>query len=265
MEEKKLSSGRGWNMNSPASSSGASTSTSGTTTRGKKRVVDLVPLVLDSSNKRKSSNSGDGAGGEEDDLTLPTALTDPFITSTTRSTTGVVSSSKPCAARVLLEAGMMQDLMEEHIKCPMCQARVVVCFPTVCIASGCRIDCSDRMCAFVRMARPQASILPFIGNNVGSPFIVRNTDYAANIAFVLAFIASGDGGKEAERLLGLLGMPNSTTMEKRSFTTIEEKISPFIMELSEEILMSNLTDAVKLYYGDDRLEKFELWLLESNT
>jgi hypothetical protein len=52
------------------------------------------------------------------------------------------------------------------------------------------------------------------------------SDYSLNVLYVLAFITCGDGGAEAAKLLGLLGLANDTTMETRSFQIIEERIGP---------------------------------------
>jgi len=80
---------------------------------------------------------------------------------------------------------------------------------------------------------------------------------------VLGFLASGDGGVEAGRILGLLGLPNSTTMEKRSFTIIEQRIGPILQGLCQEILQENLDEEVAIYYGDAEDENgnqlFDLW------
>jgi len=83
----------------------------------------------------------------------------------------------------------------------------------------------------------------------GSALIERNTDCAVNILFVLGFITSGDGGKEAERILGLLGLPNYTTMEKRSFTTIEEHITGPTQDLAKEVMFENLSAAVEKHFA----------------
>jgi hypothetical protein len=42
----------------------------------------------------------------------------------------------------------------------------------------------------------------------------RMSDYAINLLYVLGFLSCGDGGTEAGRVLGLLGLPNDTTMER---------------------------------------------------
>ena len=117
------------------------------------------------------------------------------------------------------------------------------------------------MCDFVDMDHPQAADLPYLPD--GSALIERSTDYALNIEYVLAFLASGDGGKEAERVLGFLGLPNATTMEKRSFPIIESRLTPVIKTLNEEILRENLVASVRQYYGNRQYNDrslFDQWL-----
>jgi hypothetical protein len=60
--------------------------------------------------------------------------------------------------------------------------------------------------------------------------------------YVLGFLSCGDGSKEAAHILGLLGLPNdTTTMETRSFNIIEERISPTLQQIGEEVLLQTLT------------------------
>jgi hypothetical protein len=59
-------------------------------------------------------------------------------------------------------------------------------------------------------------------------------------------MTSGDGCTESAHLLGLLGLPNDTTMETRSFATIEDRISPSIQQLTDAILDENLREEVRL-------------------
>lgn len=40
----------------------------------------------------------------------------------------------------------------------------------------------------------------------------------------------GDGGRKAECLLGLLDLPNVTTVERKTFLKIENAISPFVAQ-----------------------------------
>jgi hypothetical protein len=74
----------------------------------------------------------------------------------------------------------------------------------------------------------------------------RSTDFAINVLFVLGFLSSGDGPTEASRMLGLLGLPNDTTMHTRSFGLIEERISPIIQSVTDQILLENLKEEVRL-------------------
>ena len=159
--------------------------------------------------------------------------------------------------------------------CPKCGARLKMSFPTVCIASGCRLTClrygpdKEKDCSFVVNSDPiSADIAQRLEEDAGggrSAKITRNTDHAANILFVIAFIASGDGGTEAARILGLLGLPNSTTMQSRSFGNIETELSPIIQSHADRIIYDNLCKEVKENFGDrvhpinnERL--YDLWL-----
>ena len=74
----------------------------------------------------------------------------------------------------------------------------------------------------------------------------RSTDYAINVLYVLGFIGVGDGCTKAARLLGLLGLPNNTIMESRSFTIIEDRIGPLVREICNEIILQKLTEEAKL-------------------
>jgi len=125
-----------------------------------------------------------------------------------------------------------------------------------------RLQCSNECCGFVDTQRPAAADIP-LPENSGSPLIERNTDYAINVLYVLGFLASGDGGVEAGRILGLLGLPNSTTMEKRSFTIIENRIGPVLQGLCRDMLQENLDEEVAIYYGDAEDDEgnklFDLW------
>ena len=53
-------------------------------------------------------------------------------------------------------------------------------------------------------------------------FQPRSVNYASNILYVLAFMACGDGGTEAQKVLGFLGMPNYASMGKNTFHKIEK-------------------------------------------
>jgi len=177
-----------------------------------------------------------------------------------------VKKLKPAATRGIFELESLKTAFEKYAVCPKCQSGLVATFPTCCIASGLRLQCSNEWCDFVDTQRPATANIP-LPETSGSPLIERNTDYAINILYVLGFLASGDGGVEAGRILGLLGLPNSTTMEKRSFTIIEQRIGPILQGLCQEILQENLDEEVAIYYGDAEDENghqlFDLWKANS--
>ena len=186
----------------------------------------------------------------------PKELFSPDDDSTAVSSLTADSSSskfykKPPHTRVIIEVNVSQALVNDYLKpCPTCgRSTLAISFPTTCVASGCLISCLHEFCTFAALAPPAVSNVPL--DSHASDKVKRNTDHAANILFVLGFVASGDGGTEAARVLGLLGLPNSTTMQSRSFGTIEKQISPAINQFNEEILMDNLRQEVALFYGDD--------------
>ena len=130
---------------------------------------------------------------------------------------------------------------EEHLKCPKCDSGTAVLFPTICIvATGMRLECKNKqLCTYAALSPPSQAEHVLVDNEGGSR--TRNSDYALNVLFVLSFISSGDGGMEASRLCGLLGHPNNTTMQSRSFGNIEEQMSKAIQDLADEIVLRNLS------------------------
>ena len=116
------------------------------------------------------------------------------------------------------------------------------------------------MCDFVDVDRPAPASLPTLP--AGSSLIVRNMDYAANILYLLGFLSCGDGGKEAERILGFLGMPNATTMEKKMWSGMESSVAPAIKTLTEELLQENIAAAVEVFFSNKEhngCSLFEQW------
>jgi hypothetical protein len=90
----------------------------------------------------------------------------------------------------------------------------------------------------------------------------RMTDYAVNVLYVAGMISIGDGCTEAGRMLGLLGLPNNTTMERRSFSMIEERISPVIKRLIDAILLENLVEEARITIEKSTeldMNDFEQW------
>jgi hypothetical protein len=85
----------------------------------------------------------------------------------------------------------------------------------------------------------------------------RMSDLAMNLLYVIGFLSYGNGGTEAGGVLGLLGLLNDTTMERRSFTTIEERIAPSSKGLTKDILLENLMEEVRLIVQE--LNDFDIW------
>ena len=163
-------------------------------------------------------------------------------------------------ARVILESKPLKALIERNSRCLKCGSNVLVEYRHVTMATSLSISCCSNTCARIDYigGLQKASVkLP-----VGANRIERNTDYAVNVLYTLGFLTSGDGGKEAARLLGILGLPRSTTFESRSFPTIEKRIGPTIRKLADDILLENLWEEVELTQkkeGNFSRSVFELW------
>jgi hypothetical protein len=87
----------------------------------------------------------------------------------------------------------------------------------------------------------------------------RMTDFAVNVLYVLGCISVGDGHTEAGRMLGLLGLPNDSTMMNRSFGMIEDRIGPFIRKHSNKIIMENLEAEAKLSMNEFDFNIWNMW------
>ena len=207
-EQRKLGVAEdGWNL---AGDNTSISRTRGSTAAAKRKQAPATEIVVPTETVLATA-------GSSASLRLPTTtddvstLTNTWSTSTSRSRSfSPHHLRKPAASRVILDINPLKTMLEMHLSpCPHCRARLIVSFPTVCIASGCQIKCREAHCNFVATCSPE--ITEF--ETGGSRKIGRNTDYAANILYVVAFIASGDGGTEAARILGLLGLSNSTTMQ----------------------------------------------------
>jgi hypothetical protein len=152
-------------------------------------------------------------------------------------------TEKPPATRVILEVDSLTKAVETNSICKECNGSLALVVKTTCLASSIVLSCCNSDCGFVYHAEQPAATTIHERTNDNRE---RNTDYAANVMYVVSFLSMGDGGSEAARLLELLGLPNDTTMESRSFTIIEERIGPVIRSLTEDILLENLTEEVKL-------------------
>jgi hypothetical protein len=148
---------------------------------------------------------------------------------------------KPPASRVILEVKAIEEVISKSCRCPKCDGPVKPVFNTICLTTSVSLVCSNKEhCDFLFYGpSPSATVFKDKDNRE------RMSDYTLNVLYVLGFLSCGDGGTEAGRVLGLLGLPNNTTMERRSFGIIEDKIAPLIKELNKDILLANLVDEVR--------------------
>ena len=155
-----------------------------------------------------------------------------------------VASAKPgpsAPLRGLFELDKLQNLICENFRCPECDSQVEVAFKSVCVASTCSVSCSS--CSFSSSSGPLASTK---GLDTKGTMHIRSTDFAANVLYVLSFLGSGDGGKEAARLLGFLDLPNAASMEKYSFPCIQRRMSSVLEVLCDEACMEALVEEVRV-------------------
>jgi hypothetical protein len=199
--------------------------------------------------------------GLDDASTVEEPLTEPSLQaeSSASSTDGTESKkTKPTHSRVIVDVSQLDEVFG-RLGCPECGGPIKVNIRTVCIASTVAFQCLDDDCILSDKSanRPEPSTtihFPKTDN------IERSTDYALNVLYVLGFISVGDGCTEAARLLGILGLPNDTTMESRSFTIIEERLVPIMRELLDDILRKNLVEEVKASMPNTSEEDMQLWM-----
>ena len=167
-----------------------------------------------------------------------------------KSLASVFEEEKPATKRAILEVDSLNKLFEKHCVCPVCKKKLTLSVDSVCLASSLSAVCGTRGCGYVAHGDPpaQASIRV---RNFAFDRRERNTDFAINIIYALGIISVGDGSVEAGRLCGLLSLPRDTSMERRSFPIIEERIGPAIRELQDEILDENLTEEVRRVNAKD--------------
>jgi hypothetical protein len=161
---------------------------------------------------------------------------------------------KPSATRVIIEVEGLKSTLEMNSFCMQCEGRVSAILRTTCIATSIMLKCKDPNCGFIYYSTPPAEIDIEEDN---ADHRERSTDYAVNVLYVLGFVSCGDGGTEAARILGLLGLPNDTTMQSRSFNIIEDRISSKIQNFTRDLLKENLIEEVKR--STACMNDFDLW------
>jgi hypothetical protein len=166
---------------------------------------------------------------------------------------------KPLHTRVIVEVKALDNAFAQFA-CPKCYRRPLeVSLKTVCIATHLILKCNNSSCGWIFNKDPPAPTTVHVADNDNYE---RTTDYALNVLYVVGFMSMGDGHSEAGRLLGLLGLPNDTTMESRSFSIVESRIGPLIRQLCEEILVENVIEEARLSMEENETQDhldFEAW------
>jgi len=83
-------------------------------------------------------------------------------------------------------------------------------------------------------------------------------DFDTNMKFCLSFMSIGDGGRDAQRLLSFLSLPNATTMGKSTFTKLERATTDSIRFLTKKYLKENLVEEVRMTEQNEDFN-FEKW------
>jgi hypothetical protein len=192
-----------------------------------------------------------------------TTLTSSPSTINTSSTEEVeeeaeLPTQKPAHSRVILEVSQLEEAFKGYA-CPDCGEDLELKLWTVCIATNIDLICNNQECSYVcSFARPAPTTMHL---DCGDKY-ERMTNFAVNVLYVLGSISVGDGHTEAGRLLGLLGLPNDTTMMNRSFGIIEERIAPFVAKLCGDIIRENLDEEARLSMTEFDFNNWKRWKLE---
>ena len=223
-------------------------------------------LAGTTSTTSRTRHGGNGRPNFQSRRLLLESLDDDSSHSETETTTidaedVAPEGKKPAATRVLLEAAALEKTILECGRCKECNkdGTLQVEMKTVCLATRMKVSCKDPTCSFLYCSDAPAATSIHMDNDDSYE---RTTDYAVNVLYAIGFLSCGDGSHEAARLLGLLGLPNDTTMETRSISIIEDRVGPFIRDLATEIMAENLTKEVRLTFlksANHDNEDFQTW------
>jgi hypothetical protein len=171
-----------------------------------------------------------------------------------------MKKKKPPSTRLILESEGLTSILAQTSRCLRCYSLMHVSLETVCLATSIMLECKNESCGFVLCSDPPSRVTLESRDNR-----VRSTDFAINSLYILSFLSCGDGCTEAGRVLGLLGLPSNTTMERHSFGIIENRLSSKLQSLNDQLLEENLTEEVRLSIRrstpHDDNNDLELWKL----
>lgn len=165
-------------------------------------------------------------------------------------------SSIPDPTRVIIDKRIVSDLVEKNAICRFCKegGELQLSFQkTVGVATLPQLTCSQKGCT-----NHQVSELPGTGFKAGAGHSFRVVQFAINVQLVLAFLASGDGGTEAARVLGFLNLPNATTMPHNNFAKIEKDMDRRIIDVAQDLLHEQVFKEVRAATKDTEFD-YDAW------
>ena len=140
----------------------------------------------------------------------------------------------PQAVRGLVEVDKLSMLIGNNLKCGKCNRKAVgMNFKSIGVHTIPSIVCSN--CGFECFSE-------HTGTGFSPGKHAKQTDYATNVLYVMAGIASGDGGTEAEKLCGFLGLPNYLSMQRTTFSNVEKQLEDHY----ESVTKAAVEDSLKM-------------------
>jgi hypothetical protein len=179
-------------------------------------------------------------------------------TSTARTRSG---NDKPTHTRIILEVVQLEEAFK-NVPCSECGETIQLEIRTVCLASSIRLVCNNVNCSYVSQLNGPCKTTMHEDERCSYE---RMSDYAVNVLYVLGFISMGDAHTEAGRLLGLLGLPNDTTMMNRSFGIIEGRLSFHLRQLCEEVIAENIDEEARLSMSEVDYNVWMAWKKDAAT
>ena len=139
--------------------------------------------------------------------------------------------------RFITEVQAVKDLFHESAVCRQCKkGGLKVEFKSYLLGTSIVTKCSN--CFTQCSSDVQRTTIPSTSH-------LQLSDYAVNCLFVLAMMLSGDGGTEAAKILGLLDLPRSASIDRSAFPTVETVICREVISLTEKLLDNNLKEEVR--------------------
>ena len=92
--------------------------------------------------------------------------TDSAVSSLTDGSSSTSSRSRrPPHVRVIIETDPVASMLQEFLKdCPSCGKPLEITFPTTCLASSCRLQCSNiGLCTWATLSKPSPVIISALG------------------------------------------------------------------------------------------------------